>query len=79
MKRTMTRVNGIGKVNGKVPRSVIERNVLDMLERNEAYLNLSFCEAQVITEEATVAELLAIYDGTMTEYEFKAVYDRIMM
>lgn len=78
MKRTMYRVNGVGKVNGKVPRFVIERNVLDMLEDNDKYMNLSFCDAQIITEEATAQELLDIYDETMSEEEFRTVYDRIL-
>ena len=82
MRITMGRVNGVGyKVdalgNKYVPRKVIERNVLDMLEDNDKYMNLDFCDAEVITEEATVEELMAIYTETMTEEQFKAVYDRI--
>ena len=82
MRITMSRVNGVGyKVdalgNKYVPRKVIERNVLDMLEDNDKYMNLGFCDAEIITEEATVEELMDIYTETMTEEQFKAVYDRI--
>ena len=77
-KITMYRVNGVGKVNGSVPRFVIERNVLDMLEGNEKYMDLSFCEAQIITEEATLKELIDIYDLTMSTETFEKVYKRIL-
>ena len=58
----MYRVNGKGK-NGTnfPPRFVIERNVLDLLEDNDYYGNLSFCDAQIVVEMATMAELMAIY------------------
>ena len=58
-------------------RKVLERNVLDMLEDNDKYMNLDFCDAEVITEEATPEELLAIYDEEMTPEEFEALYNRI--
>lgn len=74
----MYRVNGVGKANGRIPRFVIERNVLDMLEGNEMYLDLGFCDAQIITEEATVEELFAIYTYKMTTDEFKKVAERIL-
>ena len=82
MRVTMSRVNGVGykadaQGNKYVPRNVIERNVLDMLEDNDKYMNLDFCDAEVITEEATTEELMAIYTETMTEEQFKEVYDRI--
>ena len=79
----MMRVNGVGykvDVNGNkyVPRKVIERNVLDMLEGNEMYGNLSFCDAEFITEEATVEELLKIYTEQMTAEEFTDLCVRIL-
>ena len=82
MRVTMSRVNGVGyKVdalgNKYVPRKVIERNVLDMLEDNDKYMNLDFCDAEFITEEATVEELMAIYTETMTEEQFKAIAEKI--
>lgn len=78
----LAKVNGVGVKtdacgNKYVPRKVIERNVLDMLEGNEEYMNLDFCEAQIITEEASVDELLRIYEYEMTAEEFEKVYNRI--
>lgn len=83
MKVTMTRVNGVGYVidengNKRVPRKVIERNVLDMLEENEQYGNLGFLDAQEIVEQATVRELLDIYTERMTTEEFAEVQRRIL-
>lgn len=78
----MTRVNGVGAVKGadglyRVPRKVLERNVLDMLEENEKYMNLEFLEAQEITECATEYELIRIYTEEMGIDEFKAIYKRV--
>ena len=49
--------------NGRyqIPRSVLVRNVMNVLERNEAYGDLSFCEAEEVCDLATSAELLKIY------------------
>ena len=78
----MSYVNGVGyvKENGvrKVPRFVIERNVLDMLEDNDKYMNLDFCDAQCITELASVDELLRIYEYEMSAEEFARLAKRIL-
>lgn len=58
-------------------RKVLRRNVLDMLEDNDKYMNLDFCDAEEITEKATAEELLAIYDEEMTSEEFEALYNRV--
>jgi hypothetical protein len=58
-------------------RKVLQRNVLDMLEDNDKYMNLDFCDAEEITEKATAEELLAIYDEEMTSEEFEALYNRV--
>ena len=80
-KITISKVNGVGAIKVRdhyeLPRFVLERNVLDMLEDNDKYMNLNFCDAQIITEEATYFELFKIYTEEMTEGEFKEVYERI--
>ncbi len=79
MKYTMSGYNGetAVKSNGKhrIPRAVLVRNVMDILEGNEAYGNLSFCEAQMITDLATNEELLTLY--TMM-YDDKPCMDLIV-
>ena len=86
-KITIAKVNGVGAVKETaadgteyytIPRFVMERNVLDMLEGNEDYMNLDFSDAQIITEEATMAELFKIYTGEMTANQFRKVYERIL-
>lgn len=56
---TLAKVNGTGKVNGRVPRKVLERNLLDVLVDNED-LGLSFNDALDIIEEASYEELVAM-------------------
>lgn len=58
-------------------RKMLQRNVLDMLEDNDKYMNLDFSDAEEIVYNATQRELLDIYDETMSPEEFKALYDRI--
>lgn len=76
-KITMCRVNGVGTKGKMPPRFVIERNVLDMLEENEKYMNLDFCTAEELIECATVEELLNIYTEEMTTEDFEELYNRI--
>ena len=75
-KITIYRVNGVGSntntrdphMKEKAPRFVLERNALDLLEGNEKYGNLSFCDAQIWCEEqATYEELVSLLAGAMTE------------
>ena len=82
-KITMTRVNGVGAVkdangNYRLPRKVLERNVLDMLEENEKYLNLSFLDAQEFIEQANEYDLIRIYTEEMTTEEFTEIYKKLM-
>lgn len=52
---TLVRVNGVGKVNGKVPRKVLERNVLDMMTMDP---EADFEEALEKVEEMSLQELI---------------------
>lgn len=79
----MAKVNGVGAVHGadgqyRIPRKVLERNVLDMLEDNDKYMNLDFLDAEEIVEGATEYELIRIYTEEMTAEEFRKVFERIL-
>ena len=76
---TMAKVNGqsvyIDKDgNNRVCRKVLQRNVLDMLEGNEKYGELDFCDAELVTDLATDYELFMIY----TEQLAPSKIDEIM-
>lgn len=51
----LVRVNGVGKVNEKVPRKVLERNVLDMMTMDP---EADFEEALERVEEMSIQELV---------------------
>ncbi len=55
MAATLARVNGVGKVNGKVPRKVLERNVLDRMTMDP---EADFEEALEKVEEMSLQELI---------------------
>ncbi len=81
MKVTMMRVNGESyKVdsngNKYIPRKVLERNVMDMLEDNEYYGSPSFSEAEEIIELATSAELIGIYTETLPKEMIQVILNR---
>lgn len=63
---TMAKVNGQSVYtdkdgNKRVYKKVLKRNVLDMLEGNELYGDLDFCDAELVTDLATEYELFMIY------------------
>ena len=63
---TMAKVNGQSVYtdkdgNKRVYRKVLKRNVLDMLEGNEKYGELDFCDAELVCDLATEYELFMIY------------------
>lgn len=74
--RNMIRVNGYGTKGQMPPRFVLERNVMDMLEGNEKYGNLSFCDAQDVVDLATVEELLEIYNETLDPEKIDKILSR---
>lgn len=60
MAATLVRVNGVGKVGGRVPRNVLERNVLDMMTMDP---EVDFEEALEKVEEMSLQELLEYLEG----------------
>lgn len=63
---TLVRVNGVGKVNGKVPRKVLERNVLDMMTMDP---EADFEEALEKVEEMSLQELIEYLKEEGEKYE----------
>lgn len=66
------------KVNGEanVSRSVLVRNVIDFLEGNEDYGEMSFSECQDVCDAATKIELLQILAELLTEDQIRAIGER---
>ena len=64
---TVPMVNGLSTYTDKngnlrVHRKCLERAVLDMLEDNDYYGNLDFCDAELVCEVASEYELVLIYN-----------------
>lgn len=76
-KITLSRVNGVGKVNGVVPRKVLERNVLDMLEGNPDLGDLSFDDALYVAENATYETLVDILAYRVTVETIDRILDGV--
>lgn len=66
-KVSLSKVNGVGFVGKKIPRSVLVRNVMDMLEGNEDYGEPSFCEAEAFCDGATNDEMMCLLADMMSK------------
>ena len=81
MKITLSEVNGLSTYvdkngNTRVHRKVLQRNVLDMLEGNEKYGELDFCDAEIVCDLATEYELLMIYTEQLDPSKIEEIMTR---
>lgn len=78
---TMAKVNGQSTYidkdgNNRICRKVLKRNVLDMLEGNEKYGELDFCDAEIVTDMATEYELFMIYTEQLDPEKIEEILAR---
>lgn len=77
MRITLSGYNGETAVrrNGRwvVSRRVLERNALDMLEHNEDYGDLSFCDAEAVIEIMSDSELVSLLAGRLSSERVAAL------
>jgi hypothetical protein len=77
----MAKVNGQSTYidkngNNRIFRKVLKRNVLDMLEGNEKYGELDFCDAEIVTDMATEYELFMIYTEQLDPEKIEEILAR---